>query len=196
MLYFFLSLPASIDLHLAQCQRVVIKSGPGNVLASAVRKCCRDGDLLLVADNGKYVSRETTEYDDYDDDDDDYEFERGFRREVITIQSIQALKSTPDESCHFKVKNTNDGTILLQGDDGNYLCRVEGELNSRSIEASKSTPERSCHLTVHNQPDGTVAFQEDNGKVLSRIYYIGGGHYIEAAKSQIDVICKFCLVQE
>ena len=151
---------------------------PGNILASAVRKCCRGGDLLLVAENGNYVSRVPREI-----------------MEMVTIQTIQASKSTPDESSHFKVHNVDDGTILLQADNDNYLCRVE-DLWGSSVEASKSTPDRSCHFTVYNQPNGTVVFQADNGKFLSRIYYIGGGQYIEAAKSQIDVICKFCFVQE
>ena len=133
--------------------------------------CCRDGkqQLLLKADNGKYLSR----------------INRG-----SGYDPIEPYKSTPDVYCKFKVHNQPDGTVLLQADNGKYLSRINRGQGINPIEASKVTPDVFCRFKVYNQPDGTVVLQADNGKYLSRVRRDGRDH-IEAYKDNIDVFCKF-----
>ena len=64
-------------------------------------KTCSDGKLILLANNGKYLSR----------------IHRG------GIDYIEAAKSSPDAACLFDVYNQADGTVVLKANNGKYLSR-------------------------------------------------------------------------
>ena len=132
--------------------------------------CCIDGkQLLLKADNGKYLSR----------------INRG-----SGYDPIETNKATPDVHCYFAVHSQPDSTLLLQADNGKYLSRINRGPGINPIEASKLKPDVSCRFKVYNQPDGSVVFQANNGKYLSRVTR-DGKENIEASKDNIDVYCKF-----
>ena len=136
----------------------------------------------MKADNGKYVCRLTVEFEDDEGGDETY-----------TAETIQASKVTPDASCSFNVlKRRSRNTILLQADNGKFLCREDHEEDFQPIEARRSTPNVSCLFKVLKQAGGTVALQADNGKYLSRVFY-DGIDLIIANKDTIDASCKFTL---
>ena len=79
-------------------------------------KRCSDEKLVLLAGNGKYLSR----------------IHRG------GIDYIEAAKSRPDVYSRFQVYNQPDGTVVLKEDNGKYLSPVyRGE--TQNIEAAKSS---------------------------------------------------------
>jgi len=125
--------------------------------------------LLLKADNGKYLSR-INSGPGYD--------------------PIEPLKTTPDVYCHFTVHSQPDGAVVLQADNGKYLSRMNRGPNFNPIEASKVTPDVFFRFKVYNQFDGSVVLQADNGKYLSRVRR-GSRDHIEAYKDNVDVFCKF-----
>ena len=135
--------------------------------------CCIDGNqLLLEADNRKYLSR----------------INRG-----SGYDPIEASKVTPDVFCCFTVHSQPDSTALLQEDNGKYLSRISRGPDINPIEASKLTPDVFCRFKVYNQPDGSVVLQADNGKYLSRVRR-GGKDNIEASKLTLMCFANFVFV--
>ena len=81
------------------------------------------GKLMLIADNGKYLSR----------------IRRG------NVDYIEAAKTYPDTHSQFTVHYQPDGTVALQADNGKYLSLIDR--NSRnSFEAAKDNIDSFCKL--------------------------------------------------
>ena len=83
------------------------------------------GKLLLLGNNGKYLSR----------------IHRG------SIDFIDAAKSIPDAACLFVVYNQADGTVVLKATNGKYLSRIHrGDFDY--IEAAKSQIDSFCKFRL------------------------------------------------
>ncbi|XP_068761890.1 uncharacterized protein [Montipora capricornis] len=149
----------------------------------AAKNCCNPGKLLLKADNGRFVSRETVEFEDDEGGEETY-----------AAETIQATKVQSDSSCIFKVLKGGRNEIFLKADNGKYLCRMDHEKDFQPIEARQSMRSASCRFKVHSQADGTVAFQADNGKFLCRDRR-DGIDLVIAAKDSVDATCKFVFSQ-
>lgn len=138
---------------------------------------------MLTADNGKYVSWQTVEFEDDEAGGDTY-----------VAETVQATKQRLDRSCEFKVASFNlrqDGKVFLKAINDKFLCRIDHEENFQPIEASSTEPKRSCRFDVFNQPDGTIALQADNGKYLCRVKKFGIDLIVADKPDTIDFSCKF-----
>ena len=87
-----------------------------------------------------------------------------------------------------------DFKIILLGDTGLYLSRINRGHDWDPIEVEKAHPEVYCQFEVLKNAYGMYSFLADNGKYLSRIHR-GGIKAIEAAKSSIDLYSKFHVME-
>jgi hypothetical protein len=84
-----------------------------------------NNQLVLQADNGKYLSR----------------IRRG------TLDPIEAAKTQVDVFCMFTVTVLDNGKIALKADNGKYLSRIRrGTIDP--IEAAKSKIDYFCQFRV------------------------------------------------
>ncbi|XP_066543762.1 uncharacterized protein LOC136711408 isoform X2 [Amia ocellicauda] len=151
-----------------------------------------NGNVILKADNGKYLSR----------------------IERYGKQNLEAAKDVPDEFCRFvlgpgdsvgPIQNlvpnlslfesymNTDRPVTLKADNGMFWCSVDSGSKVNNVEAVKSVPDEWCHFKVSKAHNGKILLRDKRGVYLSRINYggIGGVDYIQAAKSEPDVFCEF-----
>ena len=91
-------------------------------------KECAGGKILLLANNGKYLSR--------------------IHRD--SIHYIEAAKSSPNVFSTFQLYNQDDGTIVLKADNGKYLSRIHRG-SKYNIEAAKSSIDVYCKFKLQFQ---------------------------------------------
>ena len=106
---------------------------------------------------------------------------------VIVGVAMTMMAASPANGGSLDIK------IVLQGDTGLYLSRINRGYGWDPIEVEKVHPDVYCQFEVIKNADGTYSFLADNGKYLSRILRFGT-NAIEAAKSGIDPFCKFNVI--
>ena len=106
---------------------------------------------------------------------------------VIVVVTVMVIAASPANGGSLDIK------IVLQGDTGLYLSRINRGSEVNPIEVAKSQPDIYCQLEVIKNADGTYSFLADNNRFVSRIYR-GGINAIEAVKLSIDEFSKFRII--
>jgi len=113
---------------------------------------------------------------------------------VIGELWVEAIQSSPDTSCQFRVTPLGTDLIALQGSDGQYLYQSSPQ-GGNGLNWNKPSMDASCQFRVTDLGNGQIALQGYTGLYFGRAPEPGAYETVQAHKSSIDTYCQFKVIQ-